>query len=118
MKIVVLDGYTTNPGDLPFSGFEALGEVEFYDFTAPEDTVARCEGADIIINNKTVLSRDILVFFCTCLFSALDLEEAPHSRHCRPACNGRTIRIRHRFLPINQNMLRYLHHLRFYLYNR
>ena len=59
-KIVVLDGYTLNPGDLSWKDLEALGRCTVYDRTAPEDTVARAEDAEIVITNKTELSSDVI----------------------------------------------------------
>ena len=55
MKIVVLDGYALNPGDLSWEPLKALGETEIYEYTAPEDVVSRIAGADIAVTNKTVL---------------------------------------------------------------
>ena len=55
MKIVVLDGYTENPGDLSWGGFEKLGNLTVYDRTAKEDVVARIGDADAVIVNKTPL---------------------------------------------------------------
>ncbi|MBR6739657.1 MAG: D-2-hydroxyacid dehydrogenase [Clostridia bacterium] len=60
MKIVVLDGYALNPGDNPWGAVSSLGEFICYDRTSPEDTLSRSLGADILLTNKTVLSRDIL----------------------------------------------------------
>lgn len=60
MKIVVLDGYTLNPGDLSWDALESLGDCIIYDRTEPEEAVARAIDADIIITNKTVLDGDIL----------------------------------------------------------
>jgi glycerate dehydrogenase len=60
MKIVVLDGHTLNPGDLRWDGLQALGECRIYDRTAPGEVAARAAGADILLTNKTVLSREIL----------------------------------------------------------
>ncbi len=59
MKIVILDGYTENPGDLSWSGFEALGSLTVYDRTSPEETVQRIGDAEIVITNKTVISKDV-----------------------------------------------------------
>ncbi len=56
MKIVVLDGYATNPGDLSWEGIAAAGELTVYDRTSPEELPKRIEGADILITNKTYLS--------------------------------------------------------------
>jgi glycerate dehydrogenase len=57
MKIVVLDGYTLNPGDLSWSALGSLGELGVYDRTAPGETVARAAGAEAVLTNKTVLGR-------------------------------------------------------------
>ena len=58
MKIVVLDGYTANPGDLSWEGLELLGEVTVYDRTKPSETVARAAEAEIVITNKVVIGRE------------------------------------------------------------
>ena len=60
MKIVILDGYGLNPGDLDWKAFEALGDVKVYDYTAPEDAAARMAGAEAVITNKTVLNRALI----------------------------------------------------------
>ena len=60
MKIVNLDGYTTNPGDLSWEGIEKLGNYTVYDRTAPDEIIERAKGADILIVNKTIIDRDIL----------------------------------------------------------
>lgn len=60
MKIVVLDGYTLNPGDQSWSALEALGECRFYDRTAAADVVDRAQDCEIAITNKVVLTRDTL----------------------------------------------------------
>jgi glycerate dehydrogenase len=60
MRIVVLDGYTLNPGDLSWAGLEALGPCTFYDRTPPAEVVARAAGHEIAIVNKVVLSRAII----------------------------------------------------------
>ena len=60
MKIVVLDGYTENPGDLSWGGFEALGEFACYDRTPAELTVERIGDAEIVITNKTLINRAVL----------------------------------------------------------
>jgi glycerate dehydrogenase len=56
MKIIVLDGYTLNPGDLTWDDLEALGECLIYDRSAPEQIIPRAIEAEIILTNKTVLS--------------------------------------------------------------
>ena len=61
MKIVILDGYTTNPGDLSWEGLKALGQVEVFDRTQPSETVARAAGAEIVLTNKIIVGRDEMV---------------------------------------------------------
>jgi glycerate dehydrogenase len=60
MKIVVLDGYTENPGDLSWEGFEALGELTVYDRTPEDKIIERIGNAEAVILNKTPLSRQTL----------------------------------------------------------
>ncbi|MEG0648231.1 MAG: D-2-hydroxyacid dehydrogenase [Oscillospiraceae bacterium] len=60
MKIVVLDGYTENPGDLSWSELEKLGELTVYDRTPPEKIVERIGNAEVVIVNKTPISHDTL----------------------------------------------------------
>lgn len=60
MKIVVLDGHAVNPGDLSWEEFRALGDVEVYDHTAPEETIAHIGSADMVLTNKTVISAQVL----------------------------------------------------------
>lgn len=59
-RIVVLDGYTLNPGDLSWDGLEALGPCKVYDRTDKEDTVSRAQGAEIVITNKTELFGGVI----------------------------------------------------------
>ena len=60
MKIVVLDGYTLNPGDLSWSGFKSLGELKVYDRTPSDKILERIGDAEIIITNKTPLTRETI----------------------------------------------------------
>ena len=60
MKIVVLDGYTENPGDLSWAGLEALGDLTVYDYTAPEQIAERVRGAQVVYTNKTPLTRETI----------------------------------------------------------
>jgi len=60
MKIVVLDGYTLNPGDLSWDGLKDLGDVTIYDYTPADQIVARAQGAEILFTNKTPLMADTL----------------------------------------------------------
>lgn len=59
MKIVVLDGYTENPGDLSWDALKELGEVEVYDRTYEESPLIaeRIGDAEIVVINKTPVSR-------------------------------------------------------------
>lgn len=56
MKIVVLDGYALNPGDLSWSGMEALGELVVYDRTSPSELMERSADAEVLITNKTLIT--------------------------------------------------------------
>lgn len=59
--IVVLDGYTLNPGDNPWSELESVGTVKVYDRTIdPKDIVPRAKDADILLTNKTLLTKETL----------------------------------------------------------
>lgn len=58
MKIVVLDGYAANPGDLSWDGMKALGECVIYERTAPEEVVERAAGAEVILTNKVVITAE------------------------------------------------------------
>jgi len=60
MKIAVLDGYTSNPGDLSWDAFEELGELTVHDRTKPEDVVSRCAGCDVVFTNKVVMDAGIM----------------------------------------------------------
>ena len=58
MKIIVLDGYGLNPGDLNWDGFEALGELTVYDRTLPSELMERAAGAEVLITNKTLITAE------------------------------------------------------------
>jgi glycerate dehydrogenase len=60
MKIVVLDGYTLNPGDLSWEELEALGSCSVYERTEAELTVERVKDAEIVLTNKTVVSAEVI----------------------------------------------------------
>ena len=59
-EIVILDGYTTNPGDLSWAPLEEVGPVTVYDRTPPAEIINRAKDAEIVITNKTVLTAEIL----------------------------------------------------------
>jgi glycerate dehydrogenase len=60
MKIVVLDGYALNPGDISWAELQSLGECGIYDRSAAEEVVARASGAEAALTNKCVLSDAVL----------------------------------------------------------
>ncbi|PKM88666.1 MAG: glycerate dehydrogenase [Firmicutes bacterium HGW-Firmicutes-10] len=60
MKIVILDGYTCNPGDLLWDKFEKFGEVTVYDRTNKNEVLQRANEAEIVFTNKTVLDRETI----------------------------------------------------------
>jgi glycerate dehydrogenase len=58
MNIVVLDGYTLNPGDLSWDELKALGPCEIHDRTLPAEILTGAAGAEVVLTNKTVLARE------------------------------------------------------------
>jgi glycerate dehydrogenase len=60
MQIVVLDGHTLNPGDLSWSGLHKLGQCQIHDRTSPEDIVRRAQEAEVVLTNKTQLSKETI----------------------------------------------------------
>lgn len=60
MRIVILDGYSANPGDLSWEGLEQLGTLTVYDRTSPSETVARAADADVVLTNKVVISSEVM----------------------------------------------------------
>ena len=86
MKIVVLDGYTANPGDLSWDGLKEFGELEVYDRTAPEELLSRAEGAEILLTNKVIIDASAMaalpqlryVGVLATGYNVVDIEEAHH----------------------------------------
>lgn len=60
MKIIVLDGYALNPGDLSWEDMKALGDLTVYDRTTPSKVLERSADAEVLITNKTVLSAKLI----------------------------------------------------------
>lgn len=60
MKIVLLDAYTANPGDVSWAPLQAIAECEIHDRTPVAETVASCAGAEVIITNKAPVTREII----------------------------------------------------------
>ena len=60
MKIVILDGYTANPGDLSWKELETLGELVVYDRTSADETVTRAADAEVVLTNKVLITKDVM----------------------------------------------------------
>lgn len=60
MKIVALDGYVANPGDLSWDELKALGECVIYDRTAPEEVLERAADAEVVLTNKVVITAEMM----------------------------------------------------------
>ena len=60
MKIVILDAYTVDQGELTWDGLTELAEVEAYERTAPEEVIERCKGVEMVLTNKVVLDASVL----------------------------------------------------------
>src|SRR5665213_100990 len=58
MKIVILDGYALNPGDLSWDGLKQMGELVVYDRTPYDKTVERCTGAEVVLTNKAPVRKE------------------------------------------------------------
>lgn len=57
MKIVILDGYSANPGDLSWQPLEEIGTLTVYDRTKPEETILRAKDAEVVLTNKVLIKR-------------------------------------------------------------
>ena len=60
MKIVVLDGYAANPGDVSWEAMQSLGELTVYDSTAPDEVLERVAEADAVLTNKVVITAAMM----------------------------------------------------------
>lgn len=60
MKIVVLDGYTLNPGDISWDSLKTLGDVTIYDRSNPEEIKDRVKGADVVLVNKVKIDKEVI----------------------------------------------------------
>ena len=60
MNIVILDGYTANPGDLSWDSLKEMGEVTVYERTRREEIAGRAADADIVLTNKVVMDREMM----------------------------------------------------------
>ena len=93
MKIVVLDGYTLNPGDISWAALEALGELTVYDRTPAEKTIERIGDAQIVLTNKTRLTAEVFaaapcIKYVGVLATGYDVVDAAAAKkHGIPVCN-------------------------------
>ncbi|MBR1810573.1 MAG: D-2-hydroxyacid dehydrogenase [Clostridia bacterium] len=71
MKIVILDGFAENPGDLSWDGIRAFGDVTVYDRTPKDAILTRAAGAEILVTNKTPLTKETLAHLPDVKFIAL-----------------------------------------------
>jgi len=60
MKIVILDGFTANPGDLSWDAIAAQGELTVHDRTAPEETASRIGDAEVVFTNKVLITNEVM----------------------------------------------------------
>ena len=60
MRIVILDGYAANPGDLSWNEMKQLGECVIYERTSPAEVLERSQGAEVLLTNKTVLDAETI----------------------------------------------------------
>ncbi len=96
MKIVVLDGYASNPGDLSWEPFEQMGELTVYDRTAPHELFDRIKDAEIILLNKTPMNAAAfeaapklkLISVLATGYNVIDIEAA--KAHGVRVCNAGT----------------------------
>ena len=94
MKIVVLDGYASNPGDLSWAPFEEMGELTVYDRTKPEELHERIRDAEIILLNKTPMNKEAfaaapklkLISVLATGYNVIDIEAA--KAHGVRVCNA------------------------------
>ena len=58
--LIILDGFTANPGDLSWDGLKQFGELTVYERTAPEDLLSRAKGAEVLLTNKVVINAEAM----------------------------------------------------------
>ena len=88
MKIVVLDGYTENPGDLSWGQLEELGELTVYDRTPlgdEEEIIRRIGDAEIVYTNKTPITKKVIdgcpaLKFISVLATGYNVVDCAHAR--------------------------------------
>ncbi len=58
--LIILDGFTANPGDLSWDGLKQFGELKVYERTAPEELLSRAKGAEVLLTNKVVINAEAM----------------------------------------------------------
>ena len=87
MKIVILDAFTANPGDLSWDGLKKLGELTVFDRTKPEELLERANGAEVLLTNKVIIDAKTMatlpqlryIGVLATGYNVVDIEEA-HKR--------------------------------------
>ncbi|MFQ3546767.1 MAG: D-2-hydroxyacid dehydrogenase [Termitinemataceae bacterium] len=85
-KICVLDGYALNPGDLSWKAFENLGLLTVYERTVPDQVLERARDFEILLTNKTLLTREVLeslpqVRYIGVLATGYNVVDIEYARH-------------------------------------
>src|SRR5690625_3780659 len=75
MKIVVLDGYAMNPGDLDWEALNKLGDVQIFDRTPSAEVIARISDAEVVLTNKTIVGK-------------AEIEQSPHLKYIGVMATG------------------------------
>lgn len=94
MKIVILDGYTLNPGDLDWGPLHDLGDVTIFDRTPNDLILERAKDADIVLTNKTPLSKAVIAQLpklkcIVVLATGYDIIDIGEAKKCNiPVCNA------------------------------
>ena len=99
LKIVVLDGYTLNPGDLSWDGLRELGECAIHDRTGPDLVLERSQGAGVLLTNKTVLDGETIkalpdlryIGVLATGYNVLDLEAARECGSILVGCSNQIV---------------------------
>ena len=110
MKIVVLDGYTANPGDISWESWNCLGEVTVYDRTAPSELLGRAEGADAILTNKVIISKETMqqlpsLKYIGVLATGYNVVDIPAKPQISPECKDFIIQCLNKDIKLRANVL-------------
>ena len=121
MKIVILDGYTANPGDLNWDKLKELGECTIYERTSPDELLERAANAEAILTNKVVLNRETIaalpdlkyIGVLATGYNVVDIAAARETWHHRnqysslqyPVCRTNGFRTHSEHYPANRSLL-------------